>query len=32
MIQDHIKVVAGAWLNDEAAIHIRGIVIEPFGQ
>lgn len=32
MILNHIKVGAEVWLNDEATIHIRRVVVEPAGQ
>jgi len=32
MIQNHIKVVAEAWVNDEATIYIGRVVVEPVGE
>ena len=32
MIQNHIKVGAEVWVNDEATIYIRRVVVEPAGE
>ena len=32
MIQNHIKVGAEVWVNDEATIHIRRVVVQRSGE